>query len=121
MFEILYHFFIINPFWWIKSRVDKAKTGSLTKLIILNYSTNVLVWLKTKGEEESQKKSLPQVKNEVMQVYDEETLALPQGETTVRKVSVGCLAAWYAKNDGMAGLPPPVKFDDGNVVYTLRN
>lgn len=47
------------------------------------------------------------------------TLALPQGEAVVRKVRVGRWAARYAKNDGMAGLPRPVKFDDGIVVYTL--
>jgi membrane protease YdiL (CAAX protease family) len=68
---------------------------------------------------ESQKKSMPQVKNEVMRVYDDETLRLPRGDRVVRKVSVGNFSAWFARNDALAGLPRPVKFDDGMVVYTL--
>jgi hypothetical protein len=68
------------------------------------------LWLMTWNENE--KKAMPAVKPEVLRVYDHEVLAL-------RKVTLADAAAWYAKAGATAGLPRPVKLDDGVLVYTL--
>jgi hypothetical protein len=69
--------------------------------------------------DESQNKSGPQVRNEILRVYDDEELALIQGKLTVRKVTLGAQSAWYDREDALKGIPRPVKFDDGMFVYLL--
>ena len=69
--------------------------------------------------DESSQKSRPVVAPRLLRVYDDETLALPRGNITVRKVTLGDLAAWYAKDDSTKGLPRPVKLDEGVLVYTV--
>lgn len=68
--------------------------------------------------DDSKKKSVPVVKTEILTVHDDETLALAAGDVSVRKLTLGNQAAWYAREDARAGLPRPVKFDDGVLIYT---
>jgi hypothetical protein len=65
--------------------------------------------------------SAPVQKMEVLKVYDDEIMKLPKGDVTVRKLTLGSFSAWYAKEDAVAGIPRPVKFDDGMFVYTITN
>ncbi len=67
--------------------------------------------------DQAQKKSSPQVSNEIMRVYDDEALSLIQGNLTVRKITIGRYTAWYNREDALAGIPRPTKFDDGMFVY----
>jgi membrane protease YdiL (CAAX protease family) len=69
--------------------------------------------------DESKKKSVPTVRPEIMTVGNEETVALAKGDVEARKLTLGNLAAWYAKRDAVAGLPRPAKFDDGALIYTM--
>jgi hypothetical protein len=65
------------------------------------------------------KKAAPEVKNLVLRVFDDETLALPQGNVTARKMTLASQSAWVAREDALAGIPRPAKFDDGMFVYLL--
>jgi uncharacterized protein len=64
--------------------------------------------------------STPMLENEVLRVYDDEILSLPMGETTARKLTLAGGTAWFAKDDAIAGLVRPVKFDDGMLIYSLE-
>ncbi len=71
--------------------------------------------------DEQTNSSGPVVRDEVLRVYSDENIALPMGETTVRKLTLAGTTAWYSKNDAAAGLMRPVKFDDGMLIYSLEN
>jgi membrane protease YdiL (CAAX protease family) len=68
---------------------------------------------------ETQNQSTPLVKDLLLRVGNDETLELPQGNLTVRRLTLGSQSAWYAREDALAGIPRPVKFDDGMFIYTL--
>jgi len=38
----------------------------------------------------------------------------------VRRLTLGSQSAWYDREDARAGIPRPVKFDDGMFVYILE-
>ena len=38
---------------------------------------------------------------------------------TARKLTLAGQSAWYDREDALAGIPRPVKFDDGMFVYIL--
>lgn len=71
--------------------------------------------------DESVKKSTPLVKDQLLLIGDDETLSLPGGDLIARKINLAGRAAWYARADAVAGLPRPVKFDDGMFVYFLEH
>ncbi|HVN53857.1 MAG TPA: type II CAAX endopeptidase family protein [Anaerolineaceae bacterium] len=56
----------------------------------------------------------PALINEVLKLYQSETLDLPAGLFQAHKASVGGQSAWYA--NGHAG---PVRIDDGMLIYEL--
>ncbi len=67
--------------------------------------------------DDSLKKSLPSVQNEVISTYPLEQVQLPDGPVLAWKARVGSQTAWYRNDD--PGFPRPVQIDDGMVTYTL--
>ena len=60
-------------------------------------------------------KSHPVLMNEVLHLYQSETLDLPAGKFQAHKASLGGQSAWYA-NDRVG----PVRIDDGILIYELE-
>ena len=67
--------------------------------------------------DESQKKGVPVVQDQVLRLYNQETLTLPAGTFPAWKDTLGGQTAWYKPSDPYG--PRPVKLDDGMVFYSL--
>jgi len=103
---------VIEFEWAWQAALLKANSGA-------SYSLP-LVWMLSQGAGSTpHAEAGPSVTDEVLRVGDDETLALPGGSVAARSLTLGRQTAWYAREDAIAGLPRPAKFDDGMVVYTL--
>ena len=67
--------------------------------------------------DESQKKSVPAIQDQVLRLFGHANLTLPAGTFSAWKDTLGGQTAWFRESDPYG--PRPIQLDDGMVIYSL--